>query len=116
LVVKVFIYTRISTSCHSLDRAPPPASPKRRCPGGAASIVGPAIGAVLFGVFTDVVSPSLPARLQPATPVILGVLLIVLMLTAPGGIVGIAQSLRTRVTARRLRSSGEGTAGAATAA
>jgi branched-chain amino acid transport system permease protein len=84
--------------------------------GGAASIVGPAIGAVLFGVFTDVVSPSLPARLQPATPVILGVLLIVLMLTAPGGIVGIAQSLRTRVTARRLRSSGEGTAGAATAA
>ena len=84
--------------------------------GGAASIVGPAIGAVLFGVFTDVVSPSLPARYQPATPVILGVLLIVLMLTAPGGIVGIAQSLRTRATARRLRSSGEGATGTAPAA
>ena len=77
--------------------------------GGAASIVGPAIGAVLFGVFTDVVSPALPARLQPATPVILGVLLIVLMLTAPGGIVGIARNLQSRFAARRLRSlRGEG--------
>ena len=84
--------------------------------GGAASIVGPAIGAVLFGVFTDVVSPSLPARFQPATPVILGVLLIVLMLTAPGGIVGIAQSFRTRAAARRLPSSGEDTPGTASAA
>ncbi len=84
--------------------------------GGAASIVGPALGAVLFGVFTDVVSPSLPARLQPATPVILGVLLIVLMLTAPGGLVGIAQTFRSRLAARRLRSAGDGAAGAAPAA
>ena len=56
--------------------------------GGAASIVGPAIGAVFFGVFTDFLAPELPERIKPATPVILGVLLIVLMLTAPGGVVG----------------------------
>ena len=45
--------------------------------GGAASIVGPAIGAVFYGVFIDVLAPELPERLKPATPVILGVLLIV---------------------------------------
>lgn len=72
--------------------------------GGAASIVGPAIGAVLYGVFIDVVSPELPERLKPASPVLLGVLLIVLMLTAPGGIVGIFRTMQGRLAARRLRS------------
>ena len=35
----------------------------------AASIVGPAIGAVTYGVFEDVLQPALPERLKPATPV-----------------------------------------------
>ena len=77
--------------------------------GGAASIVGPAIGAVFYGAFVDVVAPSLPERLQPATPVLLGVLLIVLMLAAPGGIVGIFRTLAARRAARRLPSPGAGT-------
>ena len=69
--------------------------------GGAASIVGPAIGAVFYGIFNDVITPELPERLKPATPVILGVLLILLMLVAPGGIVGLWQVTSHRVTARR---------------
>ena len=32
--------------------------------GGAASIVGPAIGAVFYGVFIDVITPELPESLQ----------------------------------------------------
>lgn len=74
--------------------------------GGAASVVGPAIGAVAYGVFIDVLSPELPERLKPATPVILGVLLIVLMLVAPGGIVGLWRSIGARRAARRLATSG----------
>ncbi|MBS1836796.1 MAG: branched-chain amino acid ABC transporter permease [Actinobacteria bacterium] len=69
--------------------------------GGAASVIGPAIGAVAYGVFVDVVSPELPERLQPATPVILGGLLIVLMLVAPGGIVGWWRMLVAKRAARR---------------
>lgn len=76
--------------------------------GGAASIVGPALGAVFYGAFVDVVAPSLPERLQPATPVLLGVLLIVLMLLAPGGIVGIFRTLAARRAARRVRSGTDG--------
>jgi ABC-type branched-subunit amino acid transport system permease subunit len=75
--------------------------------GGAASVVGPAIGAVTYGLFVDVISPELPERLKPATPVILGVLLVVLMLVAPGGIVGLWRSTVARMRARR------GTPGAA---
>lgn len=69
--------------------------------GGAASVIGPAIGAVAYGMFVDVLSPELPERLQPATPVILGVLLIVLMLLAPGGIVGWWRSASSKRAARR---------------
>ena len=69
--------------------------------GGAASVVGPAVGAVTYGVFIDVLSPELPERVQPATPVILGVLLIVLMLVAPGGIVGLWRTTTARMAARR---------------
>jgi branched-chain amino acid transport system permease protein len=74
--------------------------------GGAASVVGPAIGAVTYGLFVDVISPELPERLKPATPVILGVLLIVLMLVAPGGIVGLWKSTVARMRARRAISAG----------
>ena len=71
--------------------------------GGAASIVGPAIGALLYGVFSDVLIPELPNRLQPARAVILGVLLIGLMLVAPGGIVGIFRTVQAKLSARRSR-------------
>jgi len=72
--------------------------------GGAASIVGPAIGAVFYGVFSDMIIPELPERVQPARAVILGVLLIVLMLVAPGGVVGIYRTLQAKFMARRARS------------
>ena len=71
--------------------------------GGAASVVGPAIGAVTYGLFIDVISPELPERIKPATPVILGVLLIVLMLVAPGGIVGLWRTTVGKRAARRAR-------------
>lgn len=71
--------------------------------GGAASIVGPAIGAVFYGFFSDVVVQELPDRVQPARAVILGVLLILLMLVAPGGVVGIYRSTQARIAARRAR-------------
>lgn len=71
--------------------------------GGAASVVGPAIGAVAYGMFVDVLAPELPERFKPATPVILGVLLIVLMLVAPGGVVGVWRTTLARRAARRAR-------------
>jgi branched-chain amino acid transport system permease protein len=69
--------------------------------GGPASILGPAIGAVFVGVFQDIITPELPDRYTQATPLILGTLLIILMLVAPGGIVGMARSLMARVQVSR---------------
>lgn len=69
--------------------------------GGAASIVGPAIGAVVYGVFTDFVAQEFPDRLAGTQPVVLGILLILLMLMAPGGIVGIYRTTRARWMVRR---------------
>lgn len=56
--------------------------------GGPASIVGPALGAVFYGAFNDVVAPELPDSLRGALPLVLGGLLVGLMFVAPGGIVG----------------------------
>jgi branched-chain amino acid transport system permease protein len=78
--------------------------------GGAASIVGPAIGAVIYGVFTDVIAQEFPDRMSGAQPVVLGILLIVLMLTAPGGIVGIYRTVQARLTVRRARAAARGAA------
>ena len=64
--------------------------------GGSQSIIGPAIGAIVLGVFSDVITPELPESMKPATPLILGVLLIVMMRVAPGGLVGFVQGLKTR--------------------
>lgn len=69
--------------------------------GGASSIIGPAIGALFYGIFSDVVIPELPNRLQPARAVILGVLLIGLMLVAPGGVVGMYRSFQARLKRRK---------------
>ncbi len=81
--------------------------------GGAASVIGPAIGAVAYGLFIDVLSPELPERFKPATPVILGVLLILLMLFAPGGIVGMWRTSAAKRAAKRARSAAAATAAAA---
>ena len=72
--------------------------------GGPASILGPAIGAVFVGVFQDVITPELPDRYAKATPLILGALLVVLMLIAPGGIAGVARQITARVQMSRGRS------------
>lgn len=72
--------------------------------GGAASIVGPAIGAVAYGLFTDVIAQEFPDRVAGAQPVVLGVLLILLMLLAPGGIVGMQRGIQARLARRRSRS------------
>ena len=69
--------------------------------GGPASIMGPAIGALFVGLFQDVITPELPERFSKATPLILGVGLIVLMLVAPGGIAGLARQLVARVQGSR---------------
>lgn len=53
--------------------------------GGAASIVGPLVGAALVVILRE----SVPAEQQRFSQVILGVVLIVVMLVAPGGIVGL---------------------------
>lgn len=70
--------------------------------GGAASIVGPAIGAAFYGLFTDFISPELPERVKPATPVILGAVLVALMFFAPGGVVGMYRKLQAKRAVRRM--------------
>ena len=69
--------------------------------GGAATVTGPAIGAVIYGVFIDVLAPELPERLKAATPVILGVLLILQMLLAPAGVVGSFRDMAAKLAAKR---------------
>lgn len=69
--------------------------------GGPATIIGPAIGAAVYGIFTDVIAPELPGNFENATPVILGVLLVVQMLIAPNGIAGQFKDLQARIAAKR---------------
>ncbi|MFV0316702.1 MAG: branched-chain amino acid ABC transporter permease [Microthrixaceae bacterium] len=69
--------------------------------GGSATVLGPAVGAIVYGLFTDVIAPELPGNFENATPVILGVLLVVQMLVAPNGIVGQVNDMRARIAARR---------------
>ena len=69
--------------------------------GGPATIIGPAIGAAVYGIFTDVIAPELPGNYENATPVILGVLLVVQMLIAPNGNAGQCKDLHARIAAKR---------------
>ena len=69
--------------------------------GGASTVTGPAIGAVIYGLFVDFLAPELPERLKAATPVILGVLLIAQMLLAPSGVVGSYRLLMGKLAVRR---------------
>ncbi|HTO01416.1 MAG TPA: branched-chain amino acid ABC transporter permease [Microthrixaceae bacterium] len=71
--------------------------------GGASSVIGPAIGALFYGIFSDVLIPELPDRLQPSSAVILGVTLILLMLVAPMGAVGVYRSTKARFLSSRAR-------------
>lgn len=68
--------------------------------GGAATVLGPAVGAVVTGLFEDVIGPELPGNFENSVPVILGVLLIVQMLTAPSGIVGSINETRAKIATR----------------
>lgn len=70
--------------------------------GGPASVMGAVIGAVVYGFFIDVISPELPERAEAATPLILGVLLILQMFFAPFGIVGAYKKAMAKVTAKRM--------------
>jgi branched-chain amino acid transport system permease protein len=80
--------------------------------GGAATIIGPAIGALVYGLFNDVIGPELPGNFENSVPVILGVLLILQMLIAPNGIVGQFKDVMARVAARRAEPDGSGQTGA----
>jgi branched-chain amino acid transport system permease protein len=78
--------------------------------GGAASIVGPALGALLIvGV-----QEAVPKDSQRYSQVVFGVVLIVVMLVAPGGIVGIYRRATASLARRRAaRSAGVQVGGAA---
>lgn len=77
--------------------------------GGPSSIIGPAIGAVFYGAFIDFIAPRFPESLKGATPVILGVILILLMFFAPGGMVGLFRTtMARRAGARRARPAAAG--------
>lgn len=67
--------------------------------GGAASLWGPAIGAIAIVFLADLV----PENLQPVSRLIQGALLIALIIAAPGGITGLAKRARAAVQ-RRLKS------------
>ncbi len=68
--------------------------------GGPATIMGPAVGAVVYGLFEDVLKPELPESARAVSPLILGVLLVVTMFFAPGGILG---WLKGQLSKRRSR-------------
>jgi branched-chain amino acid transport system permease protein len=60
------------------------------------------VGALVYGFFSDVVARDvLPERFKPATPLILGLSLVSLMLVAPGGIMGLVHRLVGFVARRR---------------
>ena len=74
--------------------------------GGAASIVGPLIGAAIVVAIREAV----PADSQRFSQVAFGAVLIIVMLVAPGGVVGLYRSIESRVRRR-----GVGAAAAAAA-
>lgn len=76
--------------------------------GGAASLWGPAIGAVAIVFLADLV----PENLQPASRLIQGLLLIALIIVAPGGITGLFK--RGKATLQRTLRSRSGSDQAST--
>jgi branched-chain amino acid transport system permease protein len=75
--------------------------------GGVASIIGPALGAiVIVGV-----QEAVPKDSQRFSQVIFGIVLIVVMLVAPGGIVGIYRRITASMARRRAERSADGPGG-----
>jgi branched-chain amino acid transport system permease protein len=70
--------------------------------GGAASIIGPLLGAAAIVLVREAV----PADRQRFSQVILGAVLIIVMLVAPGGIVGIYRQVSASIRRRRARAAG----------
>ena len=66
--------------------------------GGTATILGPALGAFLIEEFPEWLPDSAPTELSP---VVFAGTLIVLMMVAPGGILGLGRRLWAAVVARR---------------
>lgn len=75
--------------------------------GGPATILGPALGALFYGLFDGIIQPALPESTKPATPLILGVILILLMRLAPNGIAGTAKLLIYRRRVMRAASASD---------
>ncbi|MCP4434522.1 MAG: branched-chain amino acid ABC transporter permease [Actinomycetia bacterium] len=76
--------------------------------GGPATVMGPVVGAIIYGLFNDVIGPALPGRFENAAPVILGVLLVIQMLIAPNGVVGQFKDLMGHIQARHAGGAPEG--------
>lgn len=68
--------------------------------GGSATIAGPVVGAVAYGLFNDFLVPLLPQRIQPLSMVIVGFVLAVQVLLAPAGIVGVFKEVKETLFAR----------------
>jgi ABC-type branched-subunit amino acid transport system permease subunit len=73
--------------------------------GGAASIVGPLVGASIVVLLREVI----PAEQQRFSQVVFGVVLILVMLVAPGGIVGLYRRGEAALRRRWLASRSPGT-------
>lgn len=69
--------------------------------GGAGSFAGPIVGAYFYTFVQDFLSD-----LTANWPLIMGVLFIIMVLYAPGGLSGLAKSLSERFTQRRLEEKG----------
>jgi branched-chain amino acid transport system permease protein len=77
--------------------------------GGPSSIIGPALGAAFYGIFTDLVAPKFPEAYKGATPIILGAVLILLMFFAPGGLVGLFKTTMAKRAGKSARAAGAAT-------
>ncbi|MEO8203969.1 MAG: branched-chain amino acid ABC transporter permease [Betaproteobacteria bacterium] len=67
--------------------------------GGTSTWLGPVIGALLLGTIQQVVTVTIPGSINV---LVVGVLLVVFVVGAPEGIIGLARKLRRRIEARRL--------------
>lgn len=67
--------------------------------GGSGSVAGPLVGVLVVNYSNSLLSDHLDRALQPAIPLLFGGALVLLMLVAPGGVVGLTR----RISARLVR-------------